>query len=137
MILCSGTSRRCANIGGARLGTGPFLTGIRRPVVTNYYTDLFTPETWAAFRSRGGTICGFPKRQRKAVEALEEGDILCCYMTKLSRWCGVVEVASGAYEDETPYFTDPDPFVIRIKVKPHVVLDPELSIPISELWPRL
>jgi len=58
-------------------------------------------------------------------------------MTKLSRWCGVVEVASGAYEDETPYFTDPDPFVIRIKVKPHVVLDPELSIPISELWPRL
>jgi hypothetical protein len=107
--------------------------------VTNYYTDLFTPETWASFRSRGCTVVGFPKRQRMAAEELEEGDVLCCYMTKLSRWCGVVEVASGVYEDHTPHFTDPDPFVVRLKVRPVVVLEPELSIPISDpmLWPNL
>src|SRR5258706_112070 len=41
--------------------------------------------------------------------------------------------------DSTPIFTEPDPFVIRFKVRPLVVLDPELSIPIFDdaLWPKL
>jgi hypothetical protein len=107
--------------------------------VVSYYTDLFTPETWSAFRAHGASVAGFPKRQRNAAEALHPGDVLCCYMTKLSRWCGLLEVSSAVYEDTTPLFTDPDPFVVRLNVNPLLVLDPEQSIPIADpsLWPNL
>jgi len=40
-----------------------------------YYLDLFTPETWAAFRKHGGTISGFREKQRQSAERIEPGDI--------------------------------------------------------------
>jgi len=57
---------------------------------------------------------------------------------KLSRWCGVLEVCSEAFEDSTPIFADEDdPFPIRFKVRPKVMLDFEKSVPIEELWAEL
>jgi hypothetical protein len=57
---------------------------------------------------------------------------------RLSRWCGDLEVISSAYEDETPIFTEGnDPFPIRFKVTPRVILDFEHSIPIEHLWRQL
>jgi hypothetical protein len=69
---------------------------------------------------------------------VKTGDLLLCYVVKLSRWCGLLEVTSAAYEDVTPIFSDEnDPFPIRFKVAPKVILDFEHSIPIEELWDRL
>src|SRR5262249_11099466 len=65
-------------------------------------------------------------------------DLFLCYLVKLSRWCGVLEVTSAAYEDQTPIFADEnDPFPIRFKVTPRVMLGFEHSIPIEELWAQL
>ena len=104
-----------------------------------YFTDLFTPETWKGFRDHGAEVSGFRERQRTAAEHVSKGDILCCYLVKLSRWCGLLEVTSDIFIDATPIFSDPDPFVVRFKVRPIVLLDPELSIPIFDdaLWPTL
>jgi hypothetical protein len=69
---------------------------------------------------------------------VKPGDILLCYLVKLSRWCGSLEVKSDAFEDSTPIFADEnDPFPIRFKVTPQVMLDFEHAIPIENLWSEL
>lgn len=105
-----------------------------------YFLDLFTPETWQAFREKGATVTGFRERYlRSARERVNEGDILLCYLTRLSRWCGVLQVEPEVYRDDSPIFDDPDPFVVRFKAKPIVVLDPESAIPIHDdkVWSTL
>jgi len=98
-----------------------------------YFLNLFTPETWAAFQKHGAGVSGFRYRQRRmASEELSPGDMFLCYLVRLSRWCGVLEITSEAYSDETPIFSNPDPFVIRFKVRPKVLLEPEKAIPIFE-----
>jgi hypothetical protein len=59
-----------------------------------------------------------------AFEKVKQGDILLCYMVKLSRWCGSLEVLSDAFEDSTPIFAEEnDPFPIRFRVRSQVMLD--------------
>lgn len=104
-----------------------------------YYLDLFTPETWRAFRKHGSTISGFRIRQAATAEQLHQGDILVCYLVRLMRWCGLLRIKKGPYIDNTPIFMNPDPFEVRFEVEPLVVLDIEKSIPIvqSEIWSSL
>lgn len=106
-----------------------------------FVLDLFTPETWAAFKANGASVSGFSERQRtRASQLVKVGDIFLCYMVRLSRWCGALEVTSTVFEDRTPIFkqTD-DPYVVRFKVKPLVMLDDALAIPLAapEVWEKL
>jgi hypothetical protein len=51
---------------------------------------------------------------------------------------GALEVTSTAFEDSTPYFVEgEDPFVVRFRVYPEVMLSPEHGIPIQEVWTRV
>jgi hypothetical protein len=104
-----------------------------------FYSDLFTPETWAAFRAHGTTISGFRESQRRGSERVQVGDIFVCYVVRLSRWCGLLRVASPVFVDNTPIFVDPDPYVLRFKVEPIVALELEYAIPIFDdaIWPNL
>lgn len=68
------------------------------------------------------------------------GDVLACYVTGMSRWCGLLRVTSEAFEDATPRFVaNDDPYTVRFKVKPEVSLPPELAVPIHEdiVWKAL
>jgi len=106
----------------------------------NYFLDLFTPATWNAFRNYGAEVTGFrSSQQRIASEQVRQGDVLLCYMTRLSRWCGALRVESGAYQDTQPIFADPDPFTVRFKVRTMVMLEPEYAIPIHDdkVWTSL
>ena len=107
----------------------------------NYWLDLFTPDTWTRFRDHGADISGFRPRQRKAAFGrVKKGDKFVCYLVKLSRWCGVLEVLSDAFDDVSPIFAEEnDPFPIRFKVRSEVMLDFELSIPIEipDVWNNL
>ena len=102
-----------------------------------YFLNLFTPETWTKFREHGSNVSGFRWRQRRiAQERINPGDIFLCYLVRLSRWCGVLEITSKAFIEHSPIFSDPDPFIVRFKVTPVILLDPETSIPIfeNEIW---
>lgn len=102
-----------------------------------YYLDLFSPETYEAFSRSDRSVSGFRQRQRNLAEKIKRGDKLVCYMTKLSRWFGILEVVSGPYEDNTPVFYPAnDPFVVRFKVRPLIWLAKEKGVPIHEdhLW---
>jgi predicted RNA-binding protein len=105
-----------------------------------YFLDLFSPETYDAFRRSARDVSGFRPRQRLAAGRVSPGDRFICYMTKLGRWFGVLEVASGPYQDRTPiFYKEDDPFVVRFKIRPIVILDVDKAIPIreDEIWNAL
>jgi len=105
----------------------------------SYFLNLYTPETWAAFQTHGSTVTGFRERRHRSVAKVRLGDLFLCYLVRLSRWCGVLEVMSAVYTDRTPIFADPDPFVLRFRVHSQVLLSPENALPMldDELWPKL
>jgi predicted RNA-binding protein len=106
----------------------------------NYYIDLFSPETAEAFSRSGRNISGFRKTQWNIAKKVLPGDIFVCYMTRVSRWFGLLEVIEGPFEENTPIFTESDdPFVVRFKVREVVWLDVEHAIPIHEdqIWNKL
>lgn len=105
-----------------------------------YFINLFSPETYETFTKSGRNISGFRIRQENAASRIKVGDKLICYMTKLSRWVGVLEVTSKYFQDNSPFFyPSDDPFVIRFHVKPIVWLPKEKAIPIrnSQIWDHL
>lgn len=105
-----------------------------------FYTDLFSPTTFEAFARSDRTISGFRATQRAMADRVKPGDMLVCYLTKLSRWVGVLKVESEAFESDAPiFYPQGDPFVIRFRVTPIVWLDLEHTVPIKtpELWQRL
>lgn len=105
-----------------------------------YYLDLFSPQTYEAFKRSSRDVTGFRERHRVQATRIGPGDVFLCYVTKLSRWWGILDVDSSSFRDERPIFqaTD-DPFVVRFNVKPRVVLDIEHAIPIhdDDLWKTL
>lgn len=99
----------------------------------NYWSDLFTPETFEAFSRSDRTISGFRESQRSMADKVCVGDKFLCYMVRMSRWIGVLDVLDGPFADNTPIFVpDDDPFVVRFKVRCEVWLPLENSIPIHE-----
>ena len=105
-----------------------------------YYIDLFSPETYEAFSRSAQDVSGFRLRHESAASCIRIGDKLACYMTKLSRWIGLLEVMSEVYTDDSPrFYTTNDPFVIRFRVRPLIWLPKEKAIPIKDdrVWPNL
>jgi hypothetical protein len=120
------------------------VSGQRRLAVKSsfmaYFIDLFSPETCEAFKSSSRDVSGFRLRQEPVAKRVKAGDIFVCYMTRLSRWFGVLEVIEGPYMDSKPIFVpEDDPFVVRFHVKTLTLLDAERSLPIhdEEIWNQL
>ncbi len=98
-----------------------------------YYIDLFSPDTYQTFTNSDKTVSGFRATQKNLASKIRPGDKFICYLTKLKRWVGVLEVTSDYFIDDKPIFTSvADPFVIRFNVKPLVLLPLDKSIPINE-----
>src|SRR5437763_8523726 len=107
-----------------------------------FFIDLFSPETYEAFTNSSREVSGFRSRHRGMAERIEPGDIFVCYLTRLSRWFGLLDVIDGPYIDKTPVFvppSEPDPFTVRFHVRSKVWLPIEQGIPIHEdfIWRRL
>jgi hypothetical protein len=105
-----------------------------------YYIDLFSPETYLAFANSKRDISGFRLRHQKLAARIKAGDSFVCYVTRLSRWIGLLDVIEGPFIEHTPIFvSEDDPFVVRFKVKPVTWLDLENGIPIHDevIWRTL
>ena len=86
-----------------------------------YYIDLFSPETYRAFCDSNRDITGVRDNRRRTAANIKPGDKFICYMTKLSRWIGVLEASSGYFIDNQPVFMESDdPFVVRFRISPKV-----------------
>ena len=105
-----------------------------------YFLNLFSPETFEAFMKSNRTISGFRPRQRNAAAKIRQGDHFICYVTRVSRWVGLLEVVDGPFTDDTAiFYPDADPFTLRFKVRPVVLLPIEKAIPIHDdtIWQAL
>lgn len=105
-----------------------------------YFLNLFSPETFEAFSQSNRDTSGFRLRQRRAADRIRLDDFLVCYVIRLSRWCGLLRVASEPFVSDDPIFVrENDPFVVRFKVEPVVWLGLETAIPIHEkaIWDHL
>lgn len=105
-----------------------------------YFIDLFSPETYDAFARSTRDTSGFRLRHKGMAERIKSGDVFVCYLTRLSRWIGLLEVVDGPFIDDKPIFVpESDPFVVRFRVRPLVWLDIERAIPIHDdlIWTGL
>ena len=105
-----------------------------------YYLNLFSPATYSSFLKSDRTITGFSIRQKGHANKVELGDRFICYMTKVSRFFGLFEVQGKYFIDDKPIFTDEnDPFVVRFKINPLILLPVNHSLPIKEdvVWEKL
>jgi predicted RNA-binding protein len=112
----------------------------RHRSVMAYYLNLFSPETYEAFSRSDRSISGFRPRHRQAAQRIKPGDRFVCYMTKLSRWVGILQVESETFIDASPrFYSDNDPFTVRFRVRPIHWLPRDKAIPIHEdhVWNRL
>jgi hypothetical protein len=98
-----------------------------------YYLDLFSPATYEGFSKSDRSVSGFQIRHRGLAKRVEPGDLLLCYLTKLSRWVGMLETIDGPFESGNPiFYPENDPYVVRFHVKPIIWLPVERAVPIHE-----
>lgn len=99
----------------------------------NYWLDLFTPVTWQEFLKAGASVSGFRESRWGAVQKIQRGDYLLCYLTGVSRWVGVLEVVSGKpFKDRSLIWKD-EIFPCRLKVKAIAQLDVETAVPVKDM----
>jgi len=106
----------------------------------SHFIDLFSPETYEAFTRSTQGLSGFRLRHKGMAERIKAGDLFVCYVTKVSRWCGLLEIVEGPFIDSSPIFMpDNDPFVVRFKVHSKVWLPLDQSLPIHDdtVWKGL
>lgn len=97
-----------------------------------YYLALFNEETWNEFLDNGSSIYGTNLNKQRRMETINVGDFLICYVTKLSRFVGLLKINSKAYLDNSRIWKN-DIYPVRTSVHPIYVLKVDNGIPISEL----
>ena len=105
-----------------------------------YFIDLFSPETYEAFARSPRDISGFRLRHKKMAERIKHGDVFVCYLTRLSRWFGLLDVIEGPFLDDKPIFVpENDPFPVRFRVRTALWLPIDKAIPIHDqtIWTGL
>jgi len=105
-----------------------------------YYLDMFSPETYESFSASDRSVSGFRIRQLKLAQRIHPGDKFLCYLTRVSRWIGILEVTSECYVAHTPlFYPEGDPFVVRFNVRPIFWFERDFTIPIREdhIWNAL
>lgn len=105
-------------------------------MVRNYWLDLFTFETWEEFRFNGSSISGFGESALKTVQQMNQGDYLLCYLTRASRWVGVLEVVGDAFVDSSEIWKS-QIYPNRIPVRAIIELEPELGVPVLDMRDQL
>jgi hypothetical protein len=97
-----------------------------------YWIDLFTIGTWKEFLDHGGDVSGFSEKRRVTVERMKPGDYLLCYLTRVSRWVGVLEVTGEPFFDEAPIWSS-QVFPSRVSVRVVLALRPEHGVPVLDM----
>jgi hypothetical protein len=112
------------------------LRGFEVSSMPRYWIDLFTWKTWQEFLKAGGTVSGFRERRWSTVQKMKPGDFLLCYLTGLSRFIGILEVADKPFLDETPIWGEAI-FPARVPVRVVLELSPEHAVPVAALSTKL
>jgi hypothetical protein len=102
----------------------------------NYWLTVFTVETWQEFRNHGGDVAGFGEKRWKSVQKIQFGDYLLCYLMRVSRFVGLLEVTGEPFFDEEMIWSS-RLFPSRVPVRMILELEPEYAIPVQKLREEL
>jgi predicted RNA-binding protein len=94
-----------------------------------YWVQVFNENTWREFLDFGGRVTGFRQTRWRYIQQVKMGDVLLCYMSRHSKWVGILEVDSAPYLDLTPIWKE-DLFPCRAEVKVIAALPIGDAIPI-------
>lgn len=90
-------------------------------------------ENYAATRERGFTLIGMKERRRRQAEAMEPGDRIVLYLTKVAAFAAALRLTGPMFEDRTPVWPGKpgraDPYPWRFASEPEVVLDDDRWLP--------
>ncbi|MGH3022317.1 MAG: hypothetical protein ACRDNI_01555 [Gaiellaceae bacterium] len=111
----------------------------------DYFTNVYTVETWAAAGERDHVISGYPPPTptkggyfESTFEAVKSGDVLLCYVVApAKRWVGALRVESEWFLDyEDPIWGVDDEgralYPARYKTTPIIALPVELGLPVEQ-----
>lgn len=107
--------------------------------MVQYWLDLFTPRTWEEAKNNNFKLSGFRESRWKLVQKIKPGDLLVCYITKISRFSGFLRVTSKPYKDseKAKNVWSEDFFPCVMDIEPVLVFDFLHSVPASEIVPKL
>lgn len=107
--------------------------------MASFWLDLFTPETWEEAGNNRFEVTGFRWSRWPIVSKIKAGDFFVCYLTRVSRLCGILKATSEPYQDEAKakQVWKSESFPCLIDVKPVAVLDMLHSVPYAQIVPKL
>jgi hypothetical protein len=111
-------------------------TEVAAEPAARYFLGVFTVESWREFKRHGGQVMGFTDKKAAAAARLRPGDRILCYLSKVSAFIGVMEVAGPSYLDATPIWSD-GLYPVRLPVRIEVELPLFNAVPIRSLAERL
>jgi hypothetical protein len=110
----------------------------------DYFTNVYTVETWAAAQERGNEITGFPAPTQtrggyfeSTFEALRVGDVLLCYVkAPAKRWVGALTVEGEWFFDYEDAIWGHDAegraaYPARFRTAPSIALPVERGLPVE------
>jgi hypothetical protein len=81
-------------------------------------------------------VSGFSEKRRKVVQGIKPGDYLLCYLTRVSRFVGLLEVVDKPFFDEEPIWSS-DVYPSRVRVRVILALSPEHGVPVLDMREEL
>lgn len=105
--------------------------------MARYFLNLFSPETWNAFKAGNSDTTGFSMSRETRAKYLVPGDRFICYLTKESKFVGVLEIVSSSFIEAKDIGWGEGSYPVRFRVKPLVILESGTEVPVKDLLPRL
>ena len=78
-------------------------------------------------------MTGFRESRWATLQRTEPGDYFLCYLTGVSRFVGLLEVAGPPFRDDTGSIWADDDFPCRLPVRTVAILSMETGVPIQHL----
>ena len=103
----------------------------------NHWLTVFTVESWKEFLDHGGDVAGFNERRWTYMRSLEPGDYLICYLSRVSRFVGLLEAVGKPFLDSREKIWSSQVFPCRVPVRTLLALEPQQGVPVQEMLEKL
>jgi hypothetical protein len=96
-----------------------------------------SPENYAATAERGYGLIGMKERRRLQAEAMEPGDRIVLYLTRVMAFAAAIRLTGELFEDRAPVWPGKpgkaDPYPWRFESEPELVLEEAAWLPAESL----
>jgi hypothetical protein len=100
-----------------------------------------SPENYAATQELGFSVIGIKERNRPRALAIEPGDAIVFYLTKVMAFAAIARITGEMFEDREPIWPGKpgkrDAYPWRFPMEPELVLPQEAWIPAETLATKL